>query len=231
MRFALVTGCPRSGTTPMVGWLGTSPHVLALCESRRTLAVHRYVEEAKRFKSTFEEWPLLRERLRAFTFDLYAGGTRLVVDKEPLEPVAFPAGDYAAYLSNMVHVLDARFVFMVRDPVVTIGEMIVRLWGYSLTAGEPVGMTIERAISIWKDATKLALERVGRTSRLQSYERLVADPRRESIAICKFLEVVLPEAAFPVQTIQPKRLPEQAVELIRAETAELWNEVQAITES
>jgi len=212
----------------MVGWLGTSPHVLALCESRRTLAVHRYAEEAKRFKSTLEEWPLLRERLRAMTSDLYAAGERIAIDKEPLEPVAFPAGDGDAYLRNLADVLDARFVFMVRDPVVTIGEMVARLWGHSLAAGEPTAMTVERAIPIWKGATKLALEHAGRMARLQSYERLVADPQRESIAICRFLEIVLPQAAFPAQVIQPRPLPETAVELIRAETAELWREVSEL---
>ena len=90
-------------------------------------------------------------------------------------------------------------------------------------AGEPVGMKVDRAIAIWVKALELGIACTGDgRARLQSYEKLVSDPRGESIAICRYLGVVLPHEAFPARVFKHNPLSDSNVALIRAETDELW---------
>ena len=124
MKFVLVTGCPRSGTTPLAGWLGMSPNVVSLCESRRTLAMHSLLEEARRFKSTAAELATVKACAGVMMRKLYDTGIAVVVDKEPLEPIAFPRSGFESYLDDVVDVLDAKLLFMVRDPVTTVLSLI-----------------------------------------------------------------------------------------------------------
>jgi hypothetical protein len=228
MKFVLVTGCPRSGTTPLTGWLGMSPNVVSLCESRRTLAMHRLLDEARRFKTTSGELATIKSCAGMMMRKLYDTGVAVVVDKEPLEPIAFPHGDFESYLDDVVDVLDSKLLFMIRDPVTTVFEILSRLWGHSRVAGEPEKRTLPEAIAIWREATETAIKYAGRENvRLQSYEKLVVDSPHQSIYICDFVGATLPSVEFPAQIVT-HRLTEDFRATVESATSDLWRAVQRV---
>jgi len=91
----LISGAPRSGTTSLIEWLGHQPGVSAFQESRILLSIHRFIEEIHRFKNLNRDSAAIVSLARHLVFDYYSSqrillGKRLLVDKEPLEPIAFP---------------------------------------------------------------------------------------------------------------------------------------------
>jgi hypothetical protein len=194
--FCLITGPPRSGTTALARWLLSQENVIGLNESRILVSVHQLVSEIHRFEDLYRERLPLEKLARRFalssygTFGVYFG-TRVLVDKEPLEPIAFPDKDYRAFLRNLRTVFPGiRFLFLLRDPVPTIWSMTKRKWGFSLRNTEPVDFSLEEHIETWCSNVNAALEYADDSeSYLCFNSRLVADPIPESRRISDFLGI------------------------------------------
>lgn len=104
--FCLITGAPRTGTTALAEWLAEHPDTIALLESRTLVAVHRFLEQVQRFKDLEQNRQDLIPMARFLACDYYRSREvllrrRLLVDKEPLEPIAFPDKQYQAFLNNV----------------------------------------------------------------------------------------------------------------------------------
>lgn len=192
-RFCLVTGAPRSGTTAVAKWLHGHLSIVAFRESRVLIALHRFLEEAARFRHTGtpEELATLA---RALAYRYYRGqrlllGRRLLVDKEPLEPIAIRDGRYGAFVGSVRMLFpEGRLLFMLRGPYATIWSMRRRKWGYSLTGTEPQSFSLDEHIDNWCACTELALRYADDPrAYLCSFERLVAEPEAESRHIFAFL--------------------------------------------
>lgn len=194
--FCLITGPPRSGTTALARWLLSQENVIGLNESRILVSVHRLVSEIHRFQDLYKERLPLEKLARRFalssygTFGVYFG-TRVLVDKEPLEPIAFPDKDYRAFLRNLRTVFPGiRFLFLLRDPVPTIWSMTKRKWGFSLRNTEPVDFSLEEHIETWCSNVDAALEYADDSQTYLCFNsRLVADPIPESRRIFDFLGI------------------------------------------
>jgi hypothetical protein len=118
---------------------------------------------------------------------LFAG--KVLVDKEPLEPIAFPDRDYGDFLRSCFAILpELRVVYMVRDPVSTIWSMSQREWGHSVRDVEASPLPLETHLQTWIDCAELA-SRVRNDPRvyLCRYEALVNDPAAESARVADFL--------------------------------------------
>lgn len=195
-RFCLITGAPRSGTTALYEWLSGHEQVTAATESRILVAAGALIEQATRFKRL--RWR--REDLVGRARDIVSfhyGRRRLfpdrsiVIDKEPLEPIAFPDRRYGAFLKNMrILFPNVRFLFMVRDPLATVWSMRQRKWGYSLLDREPRAFSVEEHVENWCECAALALEYADDPlAYVCSFERLVSDSLAESRRIEQFLEI------------------------------------------
>ena len=194
--FCLVTGAPRSGTTAVNRWLLSQGNVVGLNESRILVGVHRLVSEIHRFQGLHRERLRLEELARRFAFSSYGAfgvyfGTRMLIDKEPLEPIAFPDKDYRGFLSNLRAVFPGiRFLFVLRDPVATLWSMTQRKWGVSLRNTEPVDLSMEEHIETWCSNVDAALEYADDSQAYLCFNsRLVADPVSESRRISQFLGI------------------------------------------
>ena len=194
--FCLVTGAPRSGTTAVNRWLLSQESVVGMNESRILVGVHRLVSEIHRFQGLNRERLRLEELARRFAFSSYGAfgvyfGTRILVDKEPLEPIAFPGKDYREFLSNLRGVFPGiRFLFLLRDPVATLWSMTQRKWGVSLRNTEPVDLSMEEHIQTWCSNVDAALEYSDDPRAYLCFNsRLVADPVSESRRISQFLGI------------------------------------------
>lgn len=210
MKFVLVTGCPRSGTTAVASWLLSAPGVSGTSESRRTIACRAMLRTAKRFWC-FDPMAPLMATDRATSLEMVKqvardGSLRMygvapdhdgtLVDKEPLEPVAFPEEDYAEYLQDVLDIWDAKLVCMVRNPIDTIASMMRRKWGYSIRDGKPRDLALHECIRTWKKATRAIIRMkvvAPETTRLQTYESLTAYPELQSEEICSFAGLSLPD--------------------------------------
>jgi len=210
MKFILVTGCPRSGTTAVGSWLSTQSGVRGVNESRRTVAIHAMMQEARRFAcfypsnglvDNFTDPTVLREAARAAALRLYgASEDDVVVDKEPLEKIALPKEDYSAYLHDVRDVLDAKLVCMIRNPIDTVASMKKRGWGYSLRKGDVHQMSAHECIATWKRATRAVLRMSllePESTHIQPYEELCADPARAT-------EVLRGVTGLPLTEFKPR---------------------------
>jgi len=142
-RFCLVSGAPRSGTTAVLDWLDSLWEVAGFDESRILIAIHRLMEEIYRFKDLEKNKGHITDMARRLAYEYYCSQRillkqNLIVNKEPLEPIAFPDKRYKAFLENVKILFpEAKFLFMIRDPVATVFSMRQRKWGYSLKEFEP----------------------------------------------------------------------------------------------
>ena len=219
-RFAMITGCPRSGTSALSSWLGKQPTVESVYESRITVAAYRFYQEVERFQKLTERAADLHQSLRENVFRFYASQNvvwrRLVVDKEPLEPIAFPEGNYAQYVRFLLDVFPyIRIVFVEREPVHTVWSMLARTWGKSLADAKKVTWSLEDCCQIWRENHELALAYVGHPQvTLCRYEELVQSPQQESQRISDFLQIRL---GRPFQPREGAKLgfSEQEIALIR----------------
>lgn len=194
--FCLVTGPPRSGTTALARWLLSQDRIVGLNESRILVSVHRLVSEIHRFQDLHKERRQLEVLARRFALACYGAfgvyfGTRALVDKEPLEPIAFPEKDYEAFLRNLRAVFPGiRLLFLLRDPVPTLWSMTQRKWGFSLRDTEPISFSLEDHIETWCSNVETALEYADDSRAYLCFNsRLVADPVPESRRIFDFLGI------------------------------------------
>jgi Sulfotransferase family len=193
--FALVSGCPRSGTSALESWLGAQPRVASFHESRILLAAHATLDQAERFSTLADNLDTVVDATRAFVYRWYGNerwlGGRLLLEKEPLEPIALPDSDYERFLRHIdVLFPERRLVFMVRDPVSTVWSMLNRPWGVSLMPPQAIEWSIEECVEIWIRNARLAMARVEDPATLVCrFEDLVKSPGEQSRLICEFLEI------------------------------------------
>lgn len=217
----LISGAPRSGTTALINWLGEQPGVSAFEESRILVSIHAFMEEAHRFANLSNDTGIV-PLARRLVLEYYASsriviGMRLIVDKEPLEPVAFPAKEYGQFLRNIRTLLpEAQFLLAVRDPIATIWSMSRRTWGESLTNPEANRWSVEQHTQNWCSCADLILHYASdpRTHIVQ-FGRLVNDPRNESRSICHFLGIRAGKSFEPHPTKDSGFSREEREEILR----------------
>lgn len=189
----LVTGSPRSGTSAMMDWLHSNKEVARFFESRILISAHRFYSEAERFEDLIHNMDSLTTEIRKLVMKHYASQKLIfkkqLVEKEPLEPIAFPDEDYASFLSNIRKMFpDLKLLFMIRNPINTIWSMMNRKWGYSLTSKQLRRFTLEECIRTWNSCTSLALQ-YSREKNVYicQFEELIEEPLKTSIQILRFL--------------------------------------------
>jgi len=191
----LVTGCPRSGTSAMLAWLHSNKEVARFFESRILISAHRFYSEADRFEDLTHDMDYLTTEIRKLVLKHYASRKLIfmkqLVEKEPLEPIAFPDEDYASFLSNIRKMFpDMKLVFMIRNPINTIWSMMNRKWGYSLASNQLRRFTLEECIRTWNACTSLALQYTREKNvYICQFEDLIEEPLKTSTQILRFLSL------------------------------------------
>jgi hypothetical protein len=203
----LITGAPRSGTSAVCEWLGLQPGVLAFQESRILVSVHKLLEEVSRFRTLHQDALLVSGLARQLVCEYYSSsniflGKKLLVDKEPLEPIAFPAKDYPMFVHNYRRIFpESKILFVLRNPIATIWSMSRRSWGESLVNQEAKQFSLEEYAANWCSCVDLLLSyRDDPNTYILLYERLVQDPETESKKIFDFLKITHGYAFQPRQT-------------------------------
>lgn len=212
----LITGAPRSGTSALCEWLGTQPAVSAFPESRILISAHRFLEEAFRFKSLAKDGAELAELVRQLVAAYYSKSRilmdgKLVVDKEPLEPIAFPSKDYADFVLNYKKIFPkGKLLFAIRDPLATIWSMSQRVWGESLSTREARKYTLEEYAENWRACADLLLQFQGDVNtHIVQFGNLIKDPIHESRQIFDFLHIRNGHPFQPRQTHEIGFSPEE----------------------
>lgn len=192
----LVTGAPRSGTSALCTWLGSQHTISAFPESRILISAHHFMEEAFRFKNLKNDDERMARLARHLVQEYYSStrllaGKKLVVDKEPLEPIAFPSRNYKKFLANIKNILpDVKILFTIRDPIATIWSMSQRAWGESLTKQESRYFTLDEHIENWNACATLACDLASDPNvYIVQFGRLVHDPKLEAQRIFEFLGI------------------------------------------
>ena len=189
----LVTGCPRSGTTAMLAWLHSNKEVARFFETRILISAHRFYSEAERFQDLTHDMDYLTTEIRKLVMKHYASRKLIfrkqLVEKEPLEPIAFPDEDYASFLSNVRKMFpDMKLLFMIRNPINTIWSMMNRKWGYSLASNQLRRFTLKECIRTWNTCASLALQYTREKNVfLCQFEGLIEEPLKTSTQILRFL--------------------------------------------
>ena len=203
----LISGAPRSGTTALIKWLGHQPGVSAFQESRILVSIHRFMEEIYRFKNSDRGSATIVNLARHLVFDYYSSsriliGKRLLADKEPLEPIAFPSKEYGQFIINVKRLFpESKLLLAVRDPIATIWSMIGRTWGESLTNMESKRFTIEEYTENWCSCAVLILQYCSDPNTyIVQFGRLINDPENESRRIFDFLDIRKGNSFQPRQT-------------------------------
>lgn len=205
--FCLISGPPRSGTSVLCEWLGHQPGIKAFYESRILVSIHRFMDEVHRFRNLEKDCTIIANLARHLVFDYYSSsrvliGTRLLVEKEPLEPIAFPSKDYEKFLMNVRTLIPkSKLLLVIRDPIATIWSMTRRTWGESLTNMETKRFTIEEHQENWSSCADLVLKYCSDPNTyIVQFGRLVHDPENESIRIFDFLNIRKGNSFEPRQT-------------------------------
>lgn len=192
----LITGAPRSGTSALCEWLGAQPSVSAFPEARILISAHRFLEEALRFKNLAKDAGDLAKLVNQLVIAYYLKSRiiidgKLVLDKEPLEPIAFPAKDYAQFVLNYKKIFPkGKLLFTIRDPLATIWSMSQRVWGESLSTPETKIFSLEEYAENWCICADLALQfRSDRNTYIVQFGNLTKDPVHETERIFAFLNI------------------------------------------
>jgi hypothetical protein len=194
--FCLISGAPRSGTSAVGDWLGHQRGVSEFHESRILVSTHELMKEINRFQNLYKERAKLIDLARQFVQNYYSSsriliGKRLLIDKEPLEPIAFPSNDYGEFIINVKTLFpESKLLFIIRDPIATIWSMTQRTWGESLTIGSNKTFSIEEHIKDWCSCADLILQyRSDPNTYIVQFGRLNHDPKNESRRILDFLSL------------------------------------------
>jgi hypothetical protein len=191
----LITGCPRSGTRAILKWLGMHEQITAFEESRLLLSVHRFTDEVEKFHDLYANRIVLIDMIRKFFYTYRARDKILwrkqLVEKEPLEPIAFPDKRYREFLENLRTIFpDIKLLFMLRDPIETIWSMRQRPWGFSLKSKKLHEFSLEECIDTWNTNADIICDYVSDSNvYVCMFERLISDPKEESRRIFKFLSI------------------------------------------
>lgn len=205
--FCFISGPPRSGTTALNLWLHRHRKISTFGESRMPIAIHKFLEEISRFEKLEKDRQQLAAMARKLTYEYYREhrvllGRKLVIEKEPLEPIALPDKQYQKFLQN-IRILhpEGKFIFMVRDPIATIFSMKQRKWGLSLSNFEPQTFTLEEHIENWRSGIDCVLQYADDPhTYICQFGRLLKNSESESQKILDFLEVGKGRPFQPSQT-------------------------------
>ena len=202
----LITGAPRSGTSALCDWLGIHSAVSSFPESRILVSVHTFLEEALRFKNLQVKSDEIMNLARNLVLDYHSNarvlmGKNLIVDKEPLEPIAFPSKEYGQFIANFMRIFpNAKVLFAIRDPIATVWSMSQRAWGESLTVPDSRRFRLEEYIENWCACAELISTHAdAKNVYVVQFGRLVRDADNESKRILDFL-------GLPIESpFQPRR--------------------------
>jgi hypothetical protein len=190
----LITGAPRSGTSALCDWLGTQREVSSFPESRILVSANKFIEEAYRFQNPDKR--IIDNLIKRLILNYYSKsrmliGKKLLVDKEPLEPIAFPLKNYADFIGNIKKILpDIKILFAIRDPFATIWSMSRRTWGESLTNMESIKFSIKDYVDNWCSCVDIAVQyRSDPQTYTVQFGRLIKDSENESKKIFEFLNI------------------------------------------
>lgn len=209
-RRGLILACPRSGTTALSGWLSQFRDIKSLMQSRILLAATQFMVQCNRFETLKIQNEELEMAARRVVNQFYANrcwlAGKTLIDKENLEPIAFPDQNYEQYIKVVRQLFpDVRLLFMVRDPVATVWSMCNREWGYSLAGSPPLRkFSFDECIDIWtRSAAAISACMTLPQTYVCRFESLVNDPISESERICDFLDVRLssPFLAKPTKAV------------------------------
>jgi hypothetical protein len=191
----LITGCPRSGTSAVCNWLEAHHGVARFFESRILVSAHHFCSEIKRFDNLNGSKTFFHSAIRELVFNYYASQRlvfrRNVIEKEPLEPIAFPNRDYQLFLMHLEHLFpEMKIMFIVRNPLNTIWSMMNREWGYSLASQELRSFTLEECIQTWNACADLAIQYAHKNNvYVLKFENLIKDPVSISNEIIHFFNL------------------------------------------
>ncbi len=192
----LISGAPRSGTTALGEWLDQQPGISAFSESRILISAHRLLEETQRFNNLEKDSGMILNLVRRFVLDYYSNSRFLLlkkclVEKEPLEPIAFPLKDYDQFLINVRRLFpQMKFLLLIREPLATIWSMSNRKWGESLTGAQEREFTLKEYTENWCACANLILKyQADPLTYIVHYGQLVHDPLVQSRKIYEFLGV------------------------------------------
>jgi hypothetical protein len=193
----------------MSRWLGSQRRAVYASQSRILVSTYHFAREVDRFRNLHAEREALFRQLRAVVYDYYTSrwihAARVLVDKENLEPTAFPDEDYRAFVDTVLAVLpEMKLLLMIREPVPTIWSMMRRQWGHSLTEPDLRSFSLDQCVRTWCASADLIRGYAGRPGVLVcKYEELVDQPARESRRVLDFLSIgggstFRPRASQPV---------------------------------
>jgi len=192
----LISGAPRSGTSVLCEWLSHQPGVLGFSESRILVSMHGFINEIYRFQNLNKDSASIINMARHLFFDYYSSsniliGKRLLVNKEPLEPIAFPSKDYKKFILNYRRLFpESKLLLAIRDPIATIWSMTRRMWGVSLADMETRRFSIEEYTENWCSCADLILQYCSDPNTyIVQFGRLVNEPESESRRIFDFLNI------------------------------------------
>ena len=220
----LITGCPRSGTSALLWWLAEQDKIETSYESRILISAHRFLTEVERFQALHENQSLLISMLRRLFFNYHSSLRYLwgkkIIEKEPLEPIAFPDEKYGEFIRHVQLVLpEIKLLFVVRDPIETVWSMRQRKWGFSLTNQNLGSYSIQKCIEIWIANVKLIQEFASDSNvYICKFDRLISNPEKESHRIFDFLSIPRTKIFVPRPTKTPA-FSKAEKELILDETA------------
>lgn len=192
--FCLVTGAPRSGTSAIASWIGKQFRVRGFSESKILFAAH----QLRQSLLSWERFPedKINRMVRRFVENYYAEagwclGAKLLFDKEPLDPMSLPSGDYSSFLDTVEKTFPTvRFVFMVRNPESVVSSIINREWGYSVRGIDPKGRGVKEAVETWVSANHTTAKVSGNENvYVCQFEELVENPGLESKKLSEFLGI------------------------------------------
>jgi hypothetical protein len=194
--FCLITGAPRSGTTAVADWLARQRGVAGFSEHRILVAAHCFLEQIDRFHSLKRRDEMLILAARQLVYGYYARskillGRGILIDKEPLEPIAFPDKQYDKFLENVRALMpEAKLLFMIRDPLATVWSMTQRTWGTSLRNARLRTYSIDEHTENWCACAEIIVRQSPHPNTyVCQYGRLIADPKGESARMFEFLNI------------------------------------------
>ncbi len=191
----LIIACPRTSSSAVARWLGSQRRAVYTSQSRILVPAYRFLREADRFKNLHAERHSLVPELRRIVYDYYTRrwihASRVLVDKENLEPSAFPDEDYAGFVRTVRDIVpDVKLLFLNRDPIATVWSMMHRGWGNTLTSGEVRKYSLDECIRTWCASAELIREYSEQDAVLVcQHEDLVRHPETESARILDFLGI------------------------------------------
>ena len=204
--FCLITGAPRSGTTAICRWIASQDEAVGSPETRILVAAHRMVQEIDRFNRLSRQEQALLGDVRRVVENFYARKYRLLgrvlVDKEPLEPIAHPDRDYQQFVRNVRRLFpELKLLVMARAPLNAIWSMSQRPWGTSLSTRELRTIPLETHIETWNENMDvIATLRSEPGVHICFFNRFITEPETEADRIRKFLTLRSGPAFVPKET-------------------------------